>query len=322
MASAKNDDYYKEPKTIWCMSAYGELLNSQGYQIIGCSKCKFGKDCTKAHKLDELHELDYYRKYHLRDKSSIDLYKMRSNIIDVIKSGHDLVKKIEYRQKIIAIESLNFVELLEFWYDITCYHRKIIKEFNQKRHTSNFIEGYNDKRHVPAFYLENEDDVWPLERTLHMCQQFLSLSKDNVIHIRDVCCGNNNCKFGVHDKKYLVCIDNMISGKCSCDSVKIFTEKKAKMKEDALSIKKQLETGVDENGFKISLSQENKIELTKQFNAKVVEFNNYVRLTHLTENGLIPFSIREIEYNKTKPTEDSAPVVKTVAKLVKPGGKK
>ena len=230
MASSKSDDYYKEPKTILCMSAYGELLNAQGYQIIGCSKCKFGKTCTKAHKLDELHELEYYRKWYLRDKSSIDLYKMRSNIIDVIKSGHDLVKKIEYRQKILTIEQLNFVEVLKFWYDITCFHRKIIKEFNQKRHTSTFIEGYNDKRHVPGFYLENEDDIWPLERTLHMCEQYLCLSKDQVIHIRDVCCGNNNCKFGVHDKKYLVCIDDMITGKCSCDSAKIFAEKKEKIK--------------------------------------------------------------------------------------------
>jgi hypothetical protein len=321
MASGRNDDYYKEAKTILCMSAYGELLNSQGYQIIGCSKCKFGKDCTKAHKLDELHELDYYRKWYLRDKSSIDIYKMRSHIIDVLKSGLDLVKKIEYRQKIIAIESLYFVELLKFWYDITCYHRKIIKEFNQKRHTSTFIEGYNDKRQVPGFYLENEDDVWPLERTLHMCEQMSTLSKDRVIHIRDVCCGNNNCKFGVHDKKYLVCIDDMMTGKCSCDSMSVFTEKKAKMKEEALSIKKQLEIGVDENGFKITLSPENKIVLTKQFNVKVVEFNNYVRLTHLTENGLVPFSVREIEYNKTKPTEETIPTVKAVTKLVKPGKK-
>lgn len=321
MASGKSDDYYKEPKTILCMSAYGELLNIQGYQIIGCSKCKFGKDCTKAHKLDELHELEYYRKWYLRDKSSIDLYKMYTHIIDVIKSGQDLVKKIEYRQKIIAIESFTFVELLKFWYDITCYHRKIIKEFNQKRHTANFIEGYNDKKQVPAFYLENEDDVWPLERTLHMCEQFLSLSKEKVIHIRDVCCGNNNCKFGVHDKKYLVCIDDMITGKCSCDSPSSFVEKKAKMKEDAMSIKKQLETGLDENGFKIEITSENKIRLTKQFNAKVTEFNNYVRLTHLTEKGLIPFSVREMEYNKSKPAEDVTPVVKTVTKIVKPGKK-
>jgi hypothetical protein len=309
MASIKNDDYYKESKTIMCMAAYAKILNTQGYQIIGASVCKFGDKCNKAHVFDELRELGYYREWVKRDKSNIDLYKMRNNIIDVIKSSQDLVKKQEFRQNILIIDTMPFVDLLKFWYEITCFHRRIIKEFNQKRSTE-FIEGFNDKRKVPGFYLENEDDVWPLERTLHMCEQFLSLSKDQVIHIRDVCCGNNNCKFGVHDKKYLVCIENMLTGNCSCDSPQVIAEKKAKLKQEAIIIRKQLES-----------SKENKTSLTIQYNTIVNEFNNCIRLTHLTDSGLIPYSIKEAENSKIQST-DQMPFVKAVVKIVKPGGKK
>ena len=82
----------------------------------------------------------------------------------------------------------------------------------------NPCEGYSNPKDVPKFYLENEDDVWSLERVIHYCQDYKLMveSKGSPFSVRDICVGHKNCKHGVHDLKDLVCVDDLIKGTCSC----------------------------------------------------------------------------------------------------------
>ena len=143
-----------------------------------------------------------------------------------------------------------------------------------------------------------------------MCEKHIKLDKTKEISVKDICCGDINCKEGVHNKSDLICIDDMMTGKCSCISREIYTEQKTSLEQELKLLTITNET--DKDGF-ITKSTKKKdpariIELTSQL-------NNMKRMIHLTEEGTIPMSVH-IEQNERKPVISEEKQAKRVVKKI------
>jgi hypothetical protein len=134
------------------------------------------------------------------------------------------------------------------------------------------------------------------------------------IYIKDICCGDINCKEGLHDITRLVCIDNMLTGKCDCLS----DEQNEQKKLELISEINKIQEIISNKDYKVSISKDKKSELIKKYNELVVEYNSINKKIHLTNQGLIPLSIR-IDNEKVQNTVISVETVeiKKVAKVVK-----
>ncbi len=308
-------------KTIWCRSYYGMELNKQGYKISDIYPCKFGETCRGAHSYDEVIEKNCLKKWKTCDKSHIDILYLMEKVIDILEKNKELVQNTKYRCKLLTINKMRIDELFIFWYDIFYYHHRIAKELPSKKAWTNYkskpqpIEGYNFKDDVPSFYIEN-DDLWSIERLLHMCDKFKSLDKSTKISVKNICIGDINCKEGAHNANDLICIDNLMNGSCSCISIDNYNSSKTKIMKEIELIKNQLNP--EEEGFVVNITKKKKDELNSLLLTKNKELNNLTRMIHLTENGFIPLSVR-IEHkiqNNPKPVEEIQ--VKKTAKVVKP----
>ncbi len=314
-----NDESYK---TIWCRSYYGMELNKQGYKISDIYPCRFGETCRGAHSCNEIIEKHCIKKWKTCDKSHIDILDLMEKVLDILEKNKELVQNTKYRCKLLTINKMRIDELFTFWCEIFYYHHRIAKELPSIKAWTNHkskpqpIEGYNFKDDVPSFYIEN-DDLWSIERMMHMCEKFKSLDKSTKISVKNICIGDINCKEGAHNMNDLICIDNLINGTCSCISIDNFNSNKIKIMKEINQIKNQLNTN-EEDGFVVNITKKKKEELNSLLLIKNKELNSLTRMVHLTENGLIPLSIR-IEHkkqNNPKPVEEIQ--VKKTAKVVKP----
>ncbi len=316
--STFNDENYK---TIWCRSYYGMELNKQGYKISDIYPCKFGETCRGAHTPDEIIEKSYIKKWKKSDKSHIDILDLMEKVIEILEKNKELVQNTKYRCKLLTINKMRIDELFIFWYDIFYYHHRIAKDLPSKKAWTNFkskpqpIEGYNFKDDVPSFYIENED-LWSIERTLHLCEKFKSLDKTTKNSVKNICIGDINCKEGAHDLNDLICIDNLMNGSCSCVSIDDYNSNKSKIMAEIEEINNQLNPN-EEDGFTINISKRKKDELNSLLLVKNKELNSLTRMVHLTEDNFIPLSIRIANKIQSNPKVEEIQVKKT-AKIVKP----
>jgi len=309
-------------KTIWCRSYYGMELNKQGYKISDIYPCKFGETCRGAHTSDEVIEKQCIKKWKKCDKSHIDILDLMEKVITILEKNKELVQNTKYRCKLLTINKMRIDELFIFWYDIFYYHHRIAKELPSKKAWTNHkskpqpIEGYNFKDDVPSFYIEN-DDLWSIERMLHLCDKFKSLDKSTKMSVKNICIGDINCKEGAHNVNDLICIDNLMNGSCSCVSIDNYNSSKMKIMKEIELINNQLNPE-EEDGFIINITKKKKDELNSLLLVKNKELNSLTRMVHLTDNGFIPLSVRilnKIQNNPTKPEEIQ---VKKTTKVVKP----
>lgn len=307
-------------KTTWCRAYYGQYLNKLGYNIIDIFPCRYGAECRGVHDISELVVKPHIHKWMRQSMARINIMNIMNNIMDVIEKSKDMVTSTKYRGIIQTTPRMRFDELLTFWYDITCYHRRIAKDLHTMRSWANPkskpppTEGFFFKEEVPCFYLENEDDVWALERTLHMCPMYMALSTSTT-SVKNLCCGDVNCKDGVHSTDNLVCIDNMLTGTCKCMTKTQIDMMKQQLSDEIASLYKQMETSVDEDGFTFVLSKKVKHDMNQKIQSKVTEINSLHCKLHLTEKGLVPLSILIEEHMKTVPKETVE--IKEVKKIVK-----
>ncbi len=319
MSSYDNDDNIKN---IWCRSYYGMNLNRSGYNISEIYPCKFGIKCRGAHTIDEIIEKSSIKKWKQCDKSHINILELKEQVIDILEKNKEMVQNTKYRMKIMNVNKMRIDELFAFWYEIFYFHHRISKELPTKKAWTNTkskpapIEGYNYKDDVPNFYIEN-DDLWSIERMMHMCPKFISLDRNVRISVKNICIGDINCKEGVHDINDLICIDNLITGNCNCESIENFQQKKAKIIEEISSIDDQLNPNV-EDGFTINISKKKKDELNSLILIKKKELGEIKRMIHLTEKGFIPLNV-QIEIKKeTNPKPSEEIQVKKTNKIIKP----
>ncbi len=314
---SKDDKYKHQMKNTWCIPYLAKYLREElNYSITGYYECKFKDTCRQAHAKSEIVEMDHIKAWRNRDKSIVDLLAIKNNVIQVLVTSKDSIQDTKFRSQITNIESMKFDELLHFWFEITCFHRRLSKELPTRdqcngRATPNPIGGYFFKNDVPKFYLENEEDVWSLQRTLRMCQKYSNLSPDKSVLIKEICCGDINCKEGVHNQSELVCIDNLLTGKCDCLSQEEIEEKQSSLIKKCEELQEQMD---DPN-----INKKLEAKLIIQFNEIVRKYNMLVRKKHLTEQGLVPLNVR-IDRHKTTPspvlTVDTVEI-KKVVRIVK-----
>lgn len=320
MTSYDNDDNIK---SIWCRSYYGMELNKQGYKITEIYPCKFGENCRGAHSYNEIIFKHAIKKWKDSDKSHINILELKDKVVEIIEKNRESVQNTKYRLKIVNLNTMRIDELFIFWYDIFYYHHRISKELPTKKAWTNTknkpapIEGFNYKDDVPDFYIDNED-LWGIERMMHMCPKFISLDKTIKISVKNICIGDINCKEGVHDTNDLICIENLITGNCSCESIEVFENNKTTLIEDIKRIEQQLNPTEDEDGFTVNISKKKKDELTSLLINKKRELINIKRMVHLTEQGFIPLNIQieKRKENNPKPIEEMQ--IKKTNKVVKP----
>lgn len=315
-------DYNAGNKSSFCRVIYGKYLNSAGYNITHIHHdCRYGESCRGCHNPSEFRLLAHITKWEKKSKANINLLEIRESIKNALMEESGKVKNTKYKSSIIHASSLPFNELLHYWFDITCYHRKIAKTLR----TQNPCEGYSNPKDVPKFYLANEDDVWALERVIHFCQEFKLMveSKGKPFGVRDICVGHKNCKNGVHELKDLVCVADLIKGTCSCGP-NTYDESRQRILGDIQTLKKQMAGGVDEDGFELTVSKAMKTKITSQITALQKELAGLKpRMIHYTEDGLIPLSkrIEDAEAAKPKDIDVEEIKTKTVRRVVKKKGK-
>ena len=320
MASYNNDE---NNKSIWCRSYYGMDLNKKGYKITEIYPCKFGDKCHGAHTSDDIIEKSKIKKWKKADKSNINILEFVERVIDILEKNREMIQNQKYRAKILNIHKMRIDELFMFWYEVFYYHHNISKKLPTKKSWTDTkskpapMEGYNYKDDVPNFYIDNED-IWDLERMLHMCPKYLALDKTIRVSVKDICIGDINCKEGAHDINDLVCIDNLITGSCSCIPSEQHEEIKTKIMEEINKINIILNPSIDEDGFIATITKKRKDELIELLTIKKKELINCKRMVHLTEKGLVPLNV-QIEIKKqTNPKPSEEVQVKKANKIVKP----
>ncbi len=302
MASKK--DVSTKNAEVWCLAYYAKYLKEKGYNITGYYECRYEDECHCAHTQREIKIKPHISKWANCAKNTIDLLKIMENVITSIQSSSDYVINPKYRSMIQNVEKLRFDELLHFWFDITCYHRRIAKsdKINYKKFSRSStpvpVEGFQFKDNIPLFKLdpEIEEDVWALQRTLRLCKKNDNTNPGNPISVKDLCCGDINCKEGVHSLQDLVCVDDMIDGKCKCPTFEQNEEtKQSYIKEGQVFLEIMNRPGVNKKEKDDAIIEYNKIV----FKYKKIE--KYTKLIHLTEQGLIPLCERIKAKQETAP---------------------
>jgi hypothetical protein len=297
-------------------------LRQDGYDGRGYYECRYGDDCHCAHTQKEIKIKPHISKWAKDSKDKIDLLQIMEKVTTIIKSSSDYVINPKYRSMIMNIEKLRFDELLHFWFDITCYHRRIAKsdKINYKKFSRSStpvpVEGFQFKDDIPLFKLDPdmEETVWALQRTLRLCKKNEETLPNVPISVKELCCGDINCKEGVHALEHLVCIDNMIDGKCKCPT---FEENEAQKKSYIAQGQALME--IINN---INVDKKKKDETVIEYNKIVAKYKKievYTKLIHMTESGLIPLCerIKDKAVIAPKTVDDVLKEVKVVKRIVK-----
>lgn len=328
-------------KNLWCRDTRGqEVVRILGFNPFteekGCRvrECTYGKECKGAHSLSEFIITPHINRWLKLNKATFPFCDLHNEIVNVIKSdkvkikdNNDLVIKIN------TIDTMNFIEQLNLWHDLSCYYRKMAKTLHKKYEWKSAVpppinpQGYIFADDVPCFYLseKTEDYAWAFDRITRVCNmhsRFKSkVSLKQKVTIRDLCLGEMNCKEGTHYVDEQVCVDNFLTGSCSCVS-------KAEFDTQKQNIINQINIVSD----KIDKVKGNKNGLTKQLNELNKQLNGMSRKLHYTEEGMLPYNeqykiycekkieanrLAEVEKERNKPTWEHDMVRNTEAKVGK-----
>ena len=324
------NDFKKSTEIIsWCRYVKATELNQQGCRIGGIRMCQYGeKNCRGAHRIQQLSIPQYITDWNTIDKSTINILSIRDNIIETIMREKDTVVDSKYSSKIHTITKMNFADLMIFWYDITCFHRKIAKDLPYKRGFKgsvqpDIVHGYRYREDVPQFKLNDEDIVWALERTLHCCTAHRATMDRSTVHpFFSICCGGTNtCKFGEHDQGEVACIESLVTGSCDCLSIEQIETEDLRIRSLITSYDMQLTDSVDTDGFQVKLSKKVRDSIVMEIQKLKSILPTLVRRRHYYEEGLVSLAQRIVEAEEAKKVAKVVDVekieVKSVVKVVK-----
>jgi hypothetical protein len=350
----KTNDYGKAAdKTSWCRFVRATEYNRRGYKIVGLKMCQFGElKCRGAHKDTQLSIPEHIREWNKMDKTNIDILSIQTNIIETLIQEKDKIVNPLYMKTEQSIYKMNFVELIKYWFETTCYHRKVAKELPYKRGFKGSVQpdllhGFRYSEDAPKFSLKNEDIVWALERTLHHCEAHQKVidNPGQAHSFFSICCGDTNtCKTGEHGN--IACVDSLMYNKCSCLTEEQITEKKKVMDADKTkideeiqeidteqrSLNDQLRDSVDADGYKIILSKKtreiimaNKQKLDERkrmLNRTKEDIENaktkLVRKIHYSDMGMLSLAQRNAMAEEVKKESKVVDVAKIEITTVMP----
>jgi hypothetical protein len=335
-------------QNLWCRNKYCQHINTLYNKKIfketnGCylKECKSRDDeCRGAHSDQIIKILPNIYKFNSIKKNSIDWVKIYLEIIDSINKDKSKIHNLDHLQKTSDLSKYNFIELIQMWRELACYYRKIAKSLPSRFDDIKLetIDGFEYKENVPQFPISDniEDIVWGFERLTRWCpvQQKFNESIDNsiLITIWDVCLATGvNCKEGIHKKSELICKEDFLTGRCSCDTVEQINEQ-IKIHEKELEILN--EQAVDTSwSTKKSKKKSDSKSLILSIENKINDLKSS-RSIHYSEQGMISFNEQyknylinedkkkeEIEILEKKKLEEINIQIKPVIKLVKFGKK-
>ena len=282
----------------WCKPSYCTILNKQGFNISNIYTCKFGSTCRGAHSKEMIRCKPEILAWKRKDKTNVNIYEIYKNILDVVDQFKDMVKNPKYTAVLSngKYKTFTFKQLTNFWFDITCYHRGIAKELPHAKEfnkTNESIEGFQTKDSVPMFFLQNEDDVWSIERTLHLCPHYIYMLSNSHKQLTPdkICCGDMNCKYGEDDILKVACEKDYMDGNCDCKSMEQIKKEKQRIISEIEIIKKELVSSIDSDGYAIVINKKIREEKNQNIISLEKEYNKLYRMIHYTEQGMIPFNI-------------------------------
>ena len=234
------------------------------------------------------------------DKSKIDLVKIYFDIFKAFEECKSKVLNRSFQEKLVTYKELDFVSLMNLWFDITCYHRKIKKEMKADE---NFKSEFSNIKQIPEFFLESEDIIWSLERLTKMCPKNTELirkinSKTEKPVIWDICLASINCKLGCHNESYMICNEDLLTGCCNCLSKEEFESNRKKIQDELAKLNEQLNPTSSSEYQTFKLNKKKKQGIQKRILTLQIELKNLKRNVHLTEEGLVPFKEQLDEHIK------------------------
>lgn len=300
MSSKEKSEVSK--KNLFCRDTYWKLINNVYCREVFTNKpgarlrtCTYVHNCRGAHCESEINVLPHIKSFEVLDKTKLNLLNIYHNILEVFDKSRIQILNPLYLDKIKNFSDLNFIQLLNLWFEITCYHRKLKKEMTADPSIKSEFQNVKD---IPQFELEEEDTVWSLERLTKMCPVNIELhrkinSKVDSPTIWDMCLASVNCKLGCHNEAYMVCNDDLLYGSCLCQSKDDFDKSKNDILNEINLLKESL----------ADLTKKKKDSTNKKIKKLYEIHDKMTRKKHLTEEGLIPFRGQLDEFNRRKEEE-------------------
>ncbi len=308
-------------QNLWCRDVmWQHIVESSGrpvetifIQKDGCTlRCcnKASSECRGAHNLSDLKILPSIQKYNNLDKSKFDWVKLYLNVLKTMEKDVPKLKKEEHKS-IKNLNSMNFIELIQLWRELACYYNKVARELPFKKDSNglqNIHEcGFKYRDDVPLFKICDglEDHAWSFVRLTRLCALNTkfeeSIKSGSLITIWDLCLATGlNCKAGVHKKSEILCIDDFLTGSCTC-----LTNEKLEIQEIELSQKL-----IDLSNNLVSMIENKQKDVKKIYN-EITSLENQIkdiqssRKIHYTELGMKPFNqqLEEYKLEKSKQVE-------------------
>ena len=331
MSNPSNELPLINTKNLWCRDArvaeIKKILGRNPFkEARGCHvrECKNGSACRGAHKKDEILALPHIEKWERLDKSLYNFPEVYFEIYNVIKTQKTDIKDATLKKKVDDLDSLTFIEIVQSWRELSCYHRRIVKEakdnnqlpwksqWRSSQEPRTHSSGYIFADEVPRFILneKTEDHMWAFERMTRDCEKHKTfienLNKRIDITIWDICLGDINCKEGVHHIDEKICADDFQNGTCSCLSKDDFNQQMKELNESIQDLKQKLKDETKEKSI-----EKIKVNLSN----KMIKLNGFQRKIHYSDVGMKPFAkqleefkeVKKVEEEKRVAIEDSKP---------------
>ena len=303
-------------QNLWCrdviwqhiVDSIGRPIETIFTQKDGCTlrSCnKSASECRGVHNLSDLKILHHIQKYNNLDKSNFDWIKLYINILKTMEKDVVQLKKKEHKS-IKNLNSMNFIELIQLWRELACYYNKISRELPFKKDSNGFENihesGFTYRDDVPLFKIGDglEDHAWAFVRLTLLCglnNKFEeSIKSGSLITIWDLCLATGlNCKAGVHKKSEMICVDDFLTGSCSCLSNEQLEAQETELSEKLIELSNNLVSMIQNKQKDIKILYKEIINLENQI--KDIQSS---RTIHYTELEMKPFNQQLEEYQLEK----------------------
>ena len=302
-----------DSKNFYCRDQYWQIINDlyqkqvfksfKGATLRHCNR----DNCRGAHCQSEINTLPNNYSFKVSDKSNINLVEIYHGILESFETLVSKVKHPEYIEKLNSYQTLNFIQLLNLWFDITCFYRRLKK---------NIIKGevecdlYSSVEDIPEFFIPNENVAWPLERITKMCPKhtelFRKINRGEKAIIWDICIGSVNCKTGCHNLEDTICHKDLLFGNCDCLSKEEIEEQKNTLETQIQQIKNMLNPNKDKDGFTNKIKGKKYKQLKSKLNDLETKYKKLWRRKHLTDDNIVPFNVQMQNYLEEQKQKEEA----------------
>ena len=112
-------------KYTWCKGALGAFLKDNGFNVKNIYSCSYGSACRNAHVPSELKKKSDILSWERKNKKSLNLLEMETNLRICLEK---LSKSSKFSSKVPLLPKMDFKEMLDLWFEVACFQRKLMKE--------------------------------------------------------------------------------------------------------------------------------------------------------------------------------------------------